>query len=269
LKLSLQRRDDAASPLKEGNLNMAAAMMQMLLASGAAGGGGGGGSPPISGLVGWWDASVFASLTLSGSNITAVADQSGHSQDLTASGSPTYNATGLNSKPVMVLPGGSVGFDKASFPLGTGSSLTVFFVGYMDSGTGDFGRLISYKGGGTNDTNNDASFFLGRWGTNNAVDLYRNSQQAIQNVSLSTPFRCISTVSSFGDLRTYVNGVVGGLTGTENASWGSPGALAIGWGVDHSSSWHGGISELGIATAFTNSTDVATLDTYLKTKWGL
>ncbi len=54
------------------------------------------------------------------------------------------------------------------------------------------------------------------------------------------------------------------------SAFGAIGDLAIGLEADSSASqWIGAISEIGIATGWHDATTVASLDSYLQTKWGL
>lgn len=245
----------------------------------AAGGGGGGGGFPstLTGLIGWWDASVTASLTLSGSDITAVADQSGAGNDMTGgvgvgAFKPTYNATGFNtSYPAMMMGVNFASLTKSSFAFGTGNTLTFFCVGQLDSANCDnFGRILSYyDGAGSNDADHNAVFLVGR---NNAADgiiLYRNFSSTSKAVATNAKFRCIATVDSSGVMTIYIDGVAA-VGSTLNAAFGASGTLTIGMAAFNTiSPWRGSISEIGIATGFTNSTDVGLLDSYLQTKWGL
>ncbi len=244
---------------------------QLISGRGAIDGGGGSLAPSgLTGLIGWWDASVFASLSLTGSNITAVADQSGAGNTIiTYNASPTYSATGFNSKPAMVFTS-SAALKKASFAFGTGSTLTAFFVGTYNNSTGAFGRAISYFAGGSNDADNNTSFLVARDNSNNNVTLYRNANTAIRATGTPpTNFRCIATVDSSGVMKMYINGV--STTGsTLNTAFGASGPLAIGMAAYAVTSWwEGAMGEVGLATGFTNSTDVGRLDTYLQSKWGL
>ncbi|WP_439399098.1 hypothetical protein ACRQ5Q_17015 [Bradyrhizobium sp. PMVTL-01] len=240
------------------------------------GGGGGGGGAPIPGLVGWWDASVTASMSLSGSNISTIADQSGNGQTLSSSGftPPTYNATGFNSRPAMMFSSSGTYLARSVFPMGTGNTLTVFFVGFFTSSTTTYGRICSYyvdavHGGGSNDADNNKSWLLSRENTGTNAVLYRNGSIAHASVGYSTNVRIIATVDSSGVMTIYINGVA--TTGnTLNAAFGASGQLALGGLTGATSSpFDGAIAEIGVSTSFTNSTDVATLDTSLKTKWGL
>jgi len=71
-------------------------------------------------------------------------------------------------------------------------------------------------------------------------------------------------------MTAYVDGVA--TTGnTLNAAFGATGDFWLGQASPNhgNAEWHSVISEAGISPNFTNSTDVASLDTYLKNKWGL
>jgi hypothetical protein len=83
----------------------------------ASGSGGGGSGPPgVTGLIGVWDASVTASLSLSGTDILAVADQSGAGNHLTwpggASTKAVYNATGFNTSYPTIDFSGATAFKR-------------------------------------------------------------------------------------------------------------------------------------------------------------
>jgi hypothetical protein len=86
------------------------------------------GSPPVSGYILWLDASDAASLTLSGSNVSAWAVRSANSNNATqgTSGSqPTYNATAQNSMGGIVFQGAQV----LNLPLGNaGSTASIYAV---------------------------------------------------------------------------------------------------------------------------------------------
>jgi hypothetical protein len=227
----------------------------------------------LSGLIGWWDTSVFGSLTITGgTDISAMADQSTAGNTMSAfTQSPAYSATGLNSRPAMLLTSGTKALHKTSLSLGTGNTLTVFCVATLDSaGTGAYGRLLSYKAAtGSNDADNNGSFLLGRDNANNGMVLYRNGSTATKAMAANATFRCIATINSSGVMTIYIDGV--SATGsTLNAAFVSGGELAIACqAVAWNSGWRSAISEVGIATGFTNSTDAAKLDIYLKNKWGL
>jgi hypothetical protein len=139
----------------------------------------------------------------------------------------------------------------------------------MGSSSGAYARIISYFGGGSNDANNNTSFLVSRDNTTNAIVLYRNANIASRAVTTGVPVRVIATVSSSGVETIYINGVA--TTGaTLNAAFGASGTLAIGMTAhDNLSNWIGQISEIGVATGYSDATAAAALETYLKNKWGL
>jgi hypothetical protein len=250
-------------------VNLMALHQQMLFATAVPIVGGGGGWTPASltGLIGWWDASVTASMTLSGSNITAMADQSGAGNTFTTfNASPTYNATGLNSKATVSFSG-TQGLAKSSFAFGTGNTLTLFAVIILNSSTGAYGRIFSYASGGADTV--ATSFLLSRDNTTNAIVFYRNTNQASRAVTTGVPVRVIATISSSGVETIYIDGVA--TTGaTYNTAFGSSGTLAVGLAAhDQTSGWIGQMSEVGVATGYSDATTVALLDGYLVDKWAL
>jgi hypothetical protein len=222
----------------------------------------------LSNLAGWWDASVFASLTLSGSSVTDVADQSGAGNNiLNHSGSfrPTYSAaTGLNSLPAIVFtPFNFLG--NTSFPMGTGNTLTLFAVAEMISGTDPFGRLVCYISPGHSDNDSVNSWTITR---NNSpqIQFYRNGTLVLGNMTLATPYRIIVTVNASGVMTIYMNGVAS-ATATLSGNWTTNGTLSVGT-LTNGASWKGPLYELGIATG-DNTSSVSSLDSYLGVKWGL
>jgi hypothetical protein len=224
--------------------------------------------PGVTGLIGWWDASVTASLTLAGSTVQAIADQSGGGNTMVYDGihsSPTYQATGFNGRPTMSVGGWPL--TKNSFPMGTGNTLTAFWVGVFDNTSNNFGRLISYSAGAV-DTGNINSWTMLRNSSGSNAVTYRN---AVFSGQLDTAYgncRIISTIDSSGVLTIYVNGVAS-TTATASGNWTTGGHLCLGVDFAGTSAIVGRISEAGVATGYSNAAAVALLDSYLKTKWGL
>lgn len=234
----------------------------------------------ITGKIGWWDASVAASFTFnSGSNISAVADQSGNSSNMAKAGSsnwPAYQATGLNSRPCIQFTATSIAaLQCASFAMGTGNTLTVWYVGTLaQAGSNGFARYFSYSAlPGTNDDWN----YAGSWSFNTnspasatAFNFQRNSISAAGTGNASPAVnRIILTIDSSGHMTAYVNGV-SAATATSTGNWVSGGT--IGWGRNGYGNFNYATcqaQELGVATSYADATTVGKLDTYLKNKWGL
>ena len=229
----------------------------------------------LTGLIGWWDASITASMTLSGTDILAIADQSsgGNALSWTGFGKPVYAATGFNSKPAMTFNGIGIGnaFTNTAFPLGTGNTLTCWYAGNCTSANAqsDCG-IISYTGAGqTQDYNNLNSFVLYRPGVSTTqVGFTRQSDMKVA-CTANANHRVIVTINSSGLMTFYIDGIAMTPTATASGNWTSPGILNIGRAKASASYWAGPVGEFGIATGYSNATTVGQLDTYLKTKWGL
>lgn len=239
---------------------------------------------PVTNIVGMWDASIFSSLTLSGSDqvITHVVDQSGNGNDLSqeiGGDVPTYSASGINGRPAMMFSG-LVGFHQqrlvnTSFPLGTGSTLTVWAVAAIgNSALTTNARLISYTApAAAHDFNNAGSFAVTRNSTNASMIIQRNSvSTSPASVSYNTPRTVIATVKSDGTMTVYVDGTAVG-TGTSAGSWVSNGFLSVG-GSKFDSGVFGGyfdgaIGEIGLTSNYSDDATVALLHASLKDKWGL
>ncbi len=224
------------------------------------------------GLLGWWDTSVTASLSLTGSAINSITDQSGNSQTLSfVNAKPTYSATGFNTSfPALTTNGSSTALEKTSFPMGVGNTFTAWFVGTLATAS-QFGRALSYTSAGIDDGNNVGSWTLFRSNSNTVIGVARNSLSANSNSLTASPagHRILLTINSSGVMTIYGDGVASSTT-TSAGNWVTGGAFAIGRrganGFDY-----GGytIAEAGVATGFSDATAAAALDTRLKAKWGL
>ncbi len=236
----------------------------------------GGFTPPPSGLIGWWDTSVTASLTVAGGLCSAIADQSGAGNNVTSTGSDlAYSATGFNTTfPAIV-------FDIAvrnghficdPFPMGTGSTLTAWYVGNLIDNSSAFlseGRPLSYSAPGQNDFNNANSWAISRVNSNTLIQITRNNLHAEGVIDLTLPHRTIATIDSFGVETVYTNGVsVVGQTSPGN--WITGGTMQLGRNPGVLLGfWNGPIAEWGVSTNHIDACQAAVFDTYLKNKWGM
>jgi hypothetical protein len=236
-------------------------------------GGGGGGGPPPGTWIGLWDASVTSSLALSGSDVSTWADQSGNGNTMTWSlKHPTYSAAGFNTSFPAVstdATGTSSSLSASSFPMGTGNTMTAFVVSTMGTATSQSdARWLSYFGTGTSSDFGAA----GSWCINrtSGIQFTRNGGSVTGSASADpAPHVFIVTVDSSGVMTLYVDGISAG-TITRSGNWISGGALCIGTRAPGVGSYiTAPFAHVGVSTLFTNSTDVATLYNFLKTKWGL
>ena len=236
----------------------------------------GGGGPPVTGLIGWWDASVTASLTLSGADILSVADQStsGVTMNNVNAIKPQYSATGFNgTKPAMVFTAASsTALQGAAFPMGTGTTMTVWAVCTMGgAGTNNYGRILAYNKPGALDSNNAGSWAFHRNNLNADQLTFARTTNLVSGVNVTihpAPHRIIFTVKSDGSVVGYADNTVI-LTGSRPGDWVSAGTVNMGRTSVNDSFWSGPVAECGIATGYSDAAAVLALDTYLKNKWGL
>jgi hypothetical protein len=232
----------------------------------------------LTGLIGWWDTSITASLTLSGSNVTAFADQSGGSNTLANGGlgrTLPYSATAFNTSFPGIKPVSGNGFLETSsaFPMGTGNTLTAWYVGTTATGGSTAGgRTLSYAAPGAFDFDNANS-----WTISNASSLTTNTSVSRNGLNVTVGslaaspagHRFIYTINSSGVMTAYVDGVASSTT-TSPGNWIAAGHFDLFRQAAHDSDfWYGTLAEAGVATGFSSPAVVAQLDTYLKNKWGL
>ena len=169
----------------------------------------------------------------------------------------------------------SSGLKATGFPMGSGNTMTMWWVGTSPTSPDDFNaRVISYTAPGTTDGNSAGSFCLykGASGQNFFTYLRNGSEGNIGILPASTsPLRMILTVRSDGFWRYYINNSVVYWDGptTIAGSWITGGAFTLGRYAGGGTGWNGPMAEVGIATGYLDATGVSALDTYLKAKWGL
>lgn len=227
----------------------------------------------ITGVLGNWDMSVTASVTTgAGLAITNIADISGqgnHFGDGNIANKPIYNATGFNSRPTMASVVGLSIQNTVAFPMGTGNTLTFYWVGSMGSATNVYGMPLSYGAGGS--INNTGAWYFSRESNTQAFRFNRNASALTPAMVYDAPYRIIGTIDSGGAMTLYVNGVA--TTGaTQAGNWISGGDLVMSsniYDLPGVRNIVGNTSEALVATGFTNSTNAAIVDNCLKLKWGL
>jgi len=163
---------------------------------------------PSDGLSLWLKAD--AGVTLSGSYVTAWADQSGNANNATpVDVSPTYNSSDLNSKPTIslssIVEGDNKSFQIEANPMGA-SGTTAFAVVYVEDVCGesnDNGPIFGDFG-----TANSSSHYP--YGGNCSVyDGFASEDRKGPLTSPSTiteSWSIYSVVSTENDWRNYVNG---------------------------------------------------------------
>lgn len=176
----------------------------------------------ISGLALWLDAADASTLTLSGSNITSWNDKSGNANNATATGTPTYNTAGLNSRPATAFNGSCYFQGNVSI---TGQTLTCFAVGSFVNSGGSDQRFVSLAATGQADWNSASrTTGINNSGSSTIISTYRNQPPSFPQHSnpYGTPFIACSV---YDGTNAYI--YVNGLPGNVQASYASAGTFAI------------------------------------------
>jgi hypothetical protein len=233
----------------------------------------------LPGLIGWYDASVAASMkttgggtAINGQVVETWQDQSSAGNHLTVTAgnsAPTLNTTGMNTSfPTVVFNNtGPNGLSKSSYAIGTGNKLTAFVVATMATGVLNYARLLAYTDPAASasfDNIGSAAILLrdvGNSAINSAADGIFCTPASLP---LDTPaiFGAIYTGSVFS---VYMNNVRAGTGSSYSGAFDTGGKLGIG---ESGSVWHGRVSEIIICNA-DNTTDATNIYSYLQSKWGL
>jgi len=229
----------------------------------------------IPGCVLWLDAADplnTGTAPANGTSITTWYDKSGGNRNGTASGTITYNTTGLNSKPAMSLTG-SQNFQGAVSI--TGNSLTVLIVCTMNSSTGNNGRFISLAATGAADYNSTSYMCFVRSSSGVATSTtYRN------NANISTITNPITTYTPylfetwFDGTNMYITTQSGNTTSiSSTASIGTFGVANFSIGStfisDGTGYFNGFMSEILVYNTALTTSQRQQLEGYLSRKWGL
>lgn len=201
----------------------------------------------------WWDASDAATVTLSGSNVTAWADKSGNGYTLTPGTSPTYATAAQNGLNVIEFNGTSQWLSNATNLFG--NDRTCFAVLKRVSGPGyqsiaqsnNYGLIV-----------NITNSVLRHWAANSALN----------NTTPMTSWTQVTTKLKNSGTRTHDTWANGG--DHQSASgFGAEGAEALSVG----GRWNNGGGPIQIAEiiwywSLLSDTDRQAVEAYLKAKWG-
>jgi hypothetical protein len=232
----------------------------------------------ISNILGWWDLSCPASVTNVGFELHAVADISGGGNTMVKFGStnwPVYSPTLFNSLPGVQITATDVCAlgCSAPFPMGAGNTLTGWYVGTMaETGSGTFGRTLSYAAPGHVDFDNAASWCVSASASITTANFFRNSVGCVSNVGTIYPagHTFIFTIDSGGIMTNYVDGIPA-ATSSSPGNWITGGTMCFGTevtgvGPDY---WRGAAGEWGVSGSYTVPANVAAFHSVLKSKWHL
>lgn len=230
----------------------------------------------LTGLVAWYKADVGVSL--SGSNVTGWADQSGHGYNLvvgTGGTSPVFNATGFNGRQTIAFTAASSEYLVTSTStsvgivnMGSTTTASGFAVGQGVSPQG-FGVAFGMVGVNENGCSAfaDSGCFIMAAGLGLAA--WRNGQMSTTAYTTSTNYR-FGSIFDGANNTFYLNNAASTPVASTGAFF-STGNISIGSLRSDTplNLWDGPLSEIVLTNTALSSTDRGNLDNYFRAKWGL
>jgi hypothetical protein len=226
-------------------------------------------------LIAWYkaDTGVYndagTTPATNGQTVQQWNDQSGHGYHLNQAVSgdrPTFQSTGFNGAQTVSFATQFMSTTADAVALG-GTTLSVFAVGQMLTGTASYGRAVSFLGtGAVNDYDNTASVAaILRNDVSNGIASYRTTPLGTQAISLATNYR-LGAIFDGANQTLYVNNVAGG-TAASTGSFAAIGTLYA--GKFAGGTWAGPLSEIVVTNTALSSGERTSLDNYFKSKWVL
>jgi len=231
----------------------------------------------IAGCQLWLDAADSDTITLSGSSITQWRDKSGNGRNAAGNGTPTYSATGFNSKPtVQITPSGRMIAPMAAGTLPTGFAI---FVVYQKTGANNAFDTIVTRGVGN--IAGPLDLYTGSGPTTNRFVGSGGSYRVVGTSSdvpcrITTPtILCMNVFSATPSVwNESINGTLTTYTLSSVVGTGEYGDVAdsfyIGRRADGATYMTGNISEVlvyGVSSFSTSQRQQ--IEGYLARKWGL
>ena len=207
-------------------------------------------------LVGWWDASDAATITQSGGYVSAWGDKSPSARALTQATSTAQPLTGtrtLNGLNVLDFDGGDWLVNTTL--LATVQPFTVATVSQFDATTGT-GAFVAYNNGAHTPYAGTDGIWKSSAGTFLTTGVAANTSPHVHAYifnGASTQLRIDGAQVALGNAGT--NGTGATVAGAVTTAGGSP--------------LNGALGECLIASGALSGADLANLETYLKTKWGI
>lgn len=223
----------------------------------------------ISSLAIWLDAADLSTITKDGSNVvTAWADKSGNGNDASSAGAAdaTYNATGLNNRPAILLP------DTAYLSVADDVSLnytycTMFAVVQRDVDSGVFQGCVQKF----NATGNQREWFIG---SSSGTDVFQGqfstdgsavtAATTAVTVTIGEAF-IVDFIADATSKRLSVNGA-GTATAAQTTSFNGTADFEIGR-QGSGGYWQGRVSEVLFFTDALSGAEYTQVINYLTNKW--
>lgn len=217
----------------------------------------------ISSCAFWVDAADSSTLTLSGSNVTAIRDKSPLNKTITLTTAPTYNSTIFNGYPALVFGSGN----KITAPItATGLNATLVAAFKVTSGGGFNNAAVLAINAGSTGGGETAIGYNGT-GNYNFYD-YGSGGGESRNTTITTSNVNVLQVgvksSVLGNMVSYVNGFDGPISPTTYSN--AQTTISIGAG---GFAFLGNLAEAIVYSNALSTTERKQIEGYLAWKWGL
>lgn len=214
---------------------------------------------------------AYLGRTLNGSTVSQWGDQSGnalHVSQGTASAQPTYNATGLNSRPTLVFDGGDALRNTVSnLVTNAGGAATIFFVGRSDTNAG--GSIVTRR---LSTVYQSAQMLLGGNAFINGDGSSGTANVYVDNFTgFRSPFYSTHIYNGAGASMGFrLNGVAKDATGNARTQTTENGTTGFEVGQNAATQrWNGAFSALFVADGALAAGVITEVETWLKSRWGL
>jgi hypothetical protein len=223
-------------------------------------------TPPVSGYTGWYDASQISSVTLNGTKVSTWKDVSGNAYNIsnaTSSTQPAWTTNTLNGKNVLTFSNSGGTFLTGYLPA-LGTNYTVFIV-IRNTNT------VSLVGALWLGSDSTTAGFISA--TTNGNTWYGEAGSLYSPVSVSmtnnTWYRVMHKVTSGTSNKISLNDSTSATNSSSSLNTGASLTLGGYWSTGSGYNFGGDIAEIILYPSSLTDAQCTSVDTYLKTKWGL
>jgi hypothetical protein len=216
----------------------------------------------VPGLQLWLDASATSSLVLSDSSVTTWNDQSGYARNTTLSigSTPTYSATGFNSKPGVLFASGTA--LTCSIPSTTFSSAMTIFVVFQKTGTANTYETLVTRSASTQGA--PFEMWMNARNVNGSV-----ATTSGLNIATATGYNIFNVIITPTTYNEWNNGTSIVSTTLGFSSLNDTGTFYIGTRGDKTTLFTGTFAEIIVYNTALSTTNRNAVKTYLSNKWGI
>ncbi len=241
-------------------------------------GGGGGGTVPesVTGLTAWWDPSDTATITASGGKVTQMLDKSGMRNHLyqAATYGPTTGTRTQNGLNVLDFYA-TIRSSLYTETFSQRQPLTIFVVAQTDSLTCDSYGKSCILGWSSMTSAANAGACIAQGGSLGQMQLYAGTFTTLQYITANTATQ-FTAVFDGASSHLDMNGTASANGNPGSNSYGNISRVMLGqvvydYTADHAgydAAWNGWIGELLVYDGALSAGDRATVEAYLKAKWG-